>query len=203
MKDPYSVLGVPRDASDDRIKSAYKELARKYSDDSISGERKMQELNEAYDNIVMERGGLGRTTSQASSSGRASRSYSSSQSGRTSDYSDIRDKIRNGRIEDALVLLDGIPKESRNAEWYYLKGVAQQRRGWLDYAAENFAKACSMDPSNSEYAAARSNLENSRSGGFRTAKKKDSGCDACDVCSSLICADCCCECFGGDLIPCC
>ena len=35
MKDPYSVLGVPRDASDDRIKSAYKELARKYSDDSI------------------------------------------------------------------------------------------------------------------------------------------------------------------------
>ncbi|HBN81189.1 MAG TPA: molecular chaperone DnaJ, partial [Ruminococcaceae bacterium] len=28
-------------------------------------------------------------------------------------------------------------------------------------------------------------------------------CSACDACSSLICADCCCECMGGDLIPCC
>ena len=29
------------------------------------------------------------------------------------------------------------------------------------------------------------------------------GCNACDMCSSLICADCCCECMGGDLISCC
>ena len=29
------------------------------------------------------------------------------------------------------------------------------------------------------------------------------GCTACDVCNGLICADCCCECMGGDLISCC
>ena len=29
------------------------------------------------------------------------------------------------------------------------------------------------------------------------------GCNVCDTCSSLILADCCCECMGGDLIPCC
>ncbi|NCU32158.1 MAG: molecular chaperone DnaJ, partial [Candidatus Moranbacteria bacterium] len=28
-------------------------------------------------------------------------------------------------------------------------------------------------------------------------------CTPCNVCSSLICADCCCECMGGDLISCC
>ncbi len=29
------------------------------------------------------------------------------------------------------------------------------------------------------------------------------GCSACDVCYGLMCADCCCECLGGDLISCC
>ncbi len=200
MRDPYSVLGISRDASDDQIRSAYKELARKYSDDSsLSGEKKMNELNEAYDAIVMQRGGLG-NSSYSSPSGQAS---GNDQRAGFSDYSDIREKIRSGRIEDALVLLDGIPQANRSAEWYYLKGVAQQRRGWLDYAADNFAKACSMDPSNREYAAAKSNLENSKTGGFRTSNERNGGCGACDICSGLLCADCCCECCGGDLIPCC
>ncbi|MBQ7047085.1 MAG: DnaJ domain-containing protein [Oscillospiraceae bacterium] len=203
MRDPYSVLGVSKDASDDEIRASYKELARKYSDESsASAEKKMRELNEAYDAIVMQRGGLGQSShSSSSNSGRTSGYYGGS--AQQSDYSDIREKIRSGRIEDALMLLDGIPQSSRNAEWYYLKGVAQQRRGWLDYAAENFAKACSMDPSNREYAAAKSNLENSKNGGFRTSNRRSGGCDACDVCSGLLCADCCCECCGGDLIPCC
>ena len=32
---------------------------------------------------------------------------------------------------------------------------------------------------------------------------KAGGCNACDICNVLICADCCCECMGGELIPCC
>ena len=161
-KNPFSVLGVPDTASDEQIRNAYRELARKYSDSSDDG--KMKELNDAYDQIV---------------------------------------KIRGGRIEDALVLLDGIPEQYRTAEWYYLKGAAQQRRGWLDYASENFDRACRMDPNNREYAAAKENLDASKNGGFRSARKSSSGCSACDVCSGLLCADCCCECMGGDLIPCC
>ena len=155
----------------------------------------MQELNDAYDQIVMLRGGLGGSSSSSS--------RSSSYAGNMSDLSDIREKIRGGRIEDALVLLDGIPEQYRTAEWYYLKGAAQQRRGWLDYASENFDRACRMDPNNREYAAAKENLDSSKNGGFRSARKSSSGCSACDVCSGLLCADCCCECMGGDLIPCC
>ena len=128
-KNPFSVLGVPDTASDEQIRNAYRELARKYSDSSDDG--KMQELNDAYDQIVMLRGGLGGSSSSSSS-------RSSSYAGNMSDLSDIREKIRSGRIEDALVLLDGIPEQYRAAEWYYLKGAAQQRRGWLDYASENF-----------------------------------------------------------------
>ena len=62
MKDPYSVLGVSRNATDDEIKDAYRELARKYHPDNYAGnplsdlaQEKMKEINEAYDAIISER----------------------------------------------------------------------------------------------------------------------------------------------------
>ena len=58
MQDPYKVLGVPRTASDDEIKTAYRNLARKYHPDKYAGsdlaelaEEKMKEINAAYDQI--------------------------------------------------------------------------------------------------------------------------------------------------------
>ena len=59
MKDPYSILGVSKNATDDEIKNAYRELARKYHPDNytdnplsdLAGE-KMKEINEAYDAIM-------------------------------------------------------------------------------------------------------------------------------------------------------
>ena len=62
MTDPYKVLGVERNATDDDIKKAYRELARKYHPDSYAGSpladlasEKMKEINEAYDAIRKER----------------------------------------------------------------------------------------------------------------------------------------------------
>ena len=66
MKDPYSVLGVSQSASDDEIKRAYRELARKYHPDNYQNnpladlaEEKMKEINEAYDTITKQRAGGG------------------------------------------------------------------------------------------------------------------------------------------------
>ena len=116
-----------------------------------------------------------------------------------SQFADIRARINSGRIDDAEMLLDGIPREQRSAEWFFLKGVIQQRRGWFDEAYNNLSTACQMDPQNREYAAAFNNLNNNARGGYR--QTRGGGCSACEICQALWCADCCCECMGGDLIP--
>ena len=71
MKDPYSILGVKRDASDEEIKNAYRALVRKYHPDNYADDNpltelateKMQEVNEAYDEIQRIRQGGGSSQS--------------------------------------------------------------------------------------------------------------------------------------------
>ena len=66
MTNPYSVLGVSPSATDDEIKKAYRELARKYHPDNYHdnpladlASEKMKEINEAYDEITRQRAGGG------------------------------------------------------------------------------------------------------------------------------------------------
>ena len=61
-KNPYDVLGVPQNASDDEIKKAYRELTRKYHPDANVNnpladlaEEKFKEVQEAYDEIMRQR----------------------------------------------------------------------------------------------------------------------------------------------------
>lgn len=197
MKNPYEVLGVTSSASMDEIKRAYRDKARRYSENQA----KMDELNDAYDFIINNFGSNKTNTSYADSGYGAGAA-----GGQTSEFGDIRAKLNSGRIDDAEMLLDGIPYQRRNAEWYYLKGTIQHRKGWLESALENFRKAKEMEPGNSEYEAAFNQLERESKGDFRRNRQNednDGCCSPCNICSSLMCADCCCECMGGDLIRCC
>lgn len=191
MKNPYEVLGTTSAASEAEIRSEYKKKAAMFSDNP----EMMKEIDEAYDTIIM--------NSRFSSSGASGRSAYAN-----SDLSDIREKLNSGRIDDAEMLLDGIPIDRRNAEWYYLKGTIQQRRGWLESAYESFEKAYKMDPSNQEYQIAYNSVRRNRNGEYRAENQQENskgGCcnDPCNICSALLCSDCCCECMGGDLIRCC
>ncbi|MBO5796982.1 MAG: J domain-containing protein [Clostridia bacterium] len=198
MNDPYKVLGISPDATDEQVKAAYRELARKYHPDHYTdnplsdlAQEKMQEINEAYDTIV-------RSRKNGQSAGGSTGGYSRGR------YGDIRRLITEGRIEDAETLLNGVPGISRDAEWHFLKGSVLYKKGWLEDAYQHIATACRMDPTNGEYRAAYAQMSRSRqTGTYTTGQPMVGGCTGCDVCQGLICADCCCECMGGDLLRCC
>ena len=200
-RDPYEVLGISPSATDDEVKSAYRALARKYHPDNYANnplsdlaEEKMQEINDAYDAIVRMRKGGGRQSAGGSS-------YQGGYAG-NSRHGDIRQMINQNRIHDAETLLDGIPSHARDAEWFFLKGSVLYKKGWLEEAYSHFETACRMDPGNMEYRQAYNQVSAYRqTGGYRT--RGGQGADACDVCTTLYCADCCCECMGGDFIRCC
>lgn len=210
MNNPYEILGIYENASDEEIKNAYREKARAiqtadYSNSPLSdiADRKMKELDDAYDAVMAQRRSGNSYSSQNNYGTYTDTSYNSSYTPPT--YQEIREKIRRNDIDAAQILLDNIPETSRIAEWYYLQGMIQQKKGWTNAAYENYTRAYQMDSSNPEYSRAYQMMNNQRSGGYRTAtgRNADSECSFCNICQGLICADCCCECMGGDIIPCC
>ena len=198
MKNPYEVLGVSETATDEEIKTAYRNMAKKYHPDNYTdspladlAEEKMKEINEAYDSICDMR----RNGSRSSSN---SGSYGTGSSYRQTSYPDVRQYIMNGRLDDALELLNGVPENNRNAEWYFLMGMVFSRKGWSDQAYSYFQRAYQMDPSNPEFQAAFNNMNARRTyqnPGYNT-DSSSMGCSACDICTGLMCADCLCSCCG-------
>lgn len=211
MSNPYQVLGVSPSASDDEIKQAYHELARKYHPDKYRdseladlASEKMKEINAAYEEIQKMRSmnGKGSASGQAGSGG-AGRQYAGSADAAT--FAQIRILINQNEIREAERLLYSMPESAHSAEWFFLNGCVLVKKGFYMDAQKMFERACAMDPSNAEYRSARERLQNQANqygGSYRTAER-GGYCSGCDCCASLICADCCCECMGGDLISCC
>jgi curved DNA-binding protein CbpA len=209
MTDPYAVLGVSRNASESELKKAYRELAKRYHPDMGTGAEsssvryaKMQEINSAYDTIIEERRGGGSASDFTGSAGGSAPSGASRRG-----FGDVRNMILSGRIADADMLLTGVPQGERNGEWHFLKGTILYRKGWMSQAYTHFESANRMNPENKEYRDAFEHIRNQQNGnygGYNTNKRSSGcGCSPCDMCCSLLCADKCCECCGGDLITCC
>lgn len=214
MNNPYSVLGVLPSDSEDTVKKAYRTKAFEIENSNMpqaEKQAKMAELDAAFDFVFNEKRGTGNANNSSSQS-----SYYSENS---SQFPDVRRQIADGRLDDAVTILDGIPKNMRSAEWYYLKGVVHRKRGWLNEAHSCFQTAASMDPDNAEYKEAFASISEKAHGGYKLndndrsgcADCCDCGCDCCDcfgdsclddLCT-LWCCDSICECFGGDLCGCC
>ncbi len=195
MNDPYEILGVSKDASPEEIKKAYRRLAKKYHPDNYINNpladlaaEKFKEINEAYEQLSGN--GTGNYQGQ-------SRGYSSGGAG---NFAQIRNLINTSHIDEADRALDQI--SNRNAEWFFLKGTIFMRRGWYSQGLNFIRQAVNMEPHNLEYRATL-NQYMSQSQQYRNVGAPMGNASACDCCQSLICADCCCECMGGDLISCC
>ena len=176
--DPYKVLGVTPQTSDDDVKRAYRELARKYHPDNYVNnpladlaETRMKEINEAYDMIMNER------RNPAGGSSGQQQSYGGAYNGQ--QYGGYQQRTYTGA----------------NAEWFYLTGTVYYRKGWYDEAARAYTQACQMDPNNAEYQHALQNLHLSGGyGGYRP-MQETSMCDCCV--QTLICNCCLNMCCGG------
>ena len=197
MNDPYKILGVSPDASDEDIKTAYRALARKYHPDKYQGDsdmaemagEKMKEINAAYDEIQKIRAGQSRG---GQSTGGYGNPYGQYAGGSSNPYVTARQLINLRRVGEAAQILASIPESERSAEWYFLMGCVAVGHNHFADAQHFFDTACGMDPGNAEYANARERLYN-RGNGFGSGQSSNPGCSVCDICTAFMCADCCCD----------
>ena len=185
VSDPYKVLGVSRDASDEEIKKAYRELTKKYHPDLNPGDehaaQMMNDVNAAYDQIK-------NGTAQQQYAGGSSSQYQyqyqqyadpfqgyrdpwgyswnswqgTQQQTERVEFTAAKNYIRNGMYQEALNALSSVPVQERDGKWYYLCAGANMYLGKKIAALDAARRAVEIEPDNEDY---RRLLEQLQSGG--------------------------------------
>jgi len=206
FKDPFVVLGLDSGATQAEVQEAYEKLREEYRNEiHLEGDggkhaaKKLSEIEEAY-HAAMDRLSRGAEVKGV--------------------YDHVASLLKSRKYDDAQSALDKI--SDRGAEWHYYQSAVYHGKGWYYEAKAQLDMAIGMDPDNQKYkdtlermkahsadpmgnGAAQQQAGGAPRGGYDTYENMDRrrGASAGDCCASLICADCCCECMGGDLIRCC
>ena len=160
MIDPYGVLGLTRNASDEDIKKAYRTLSRKYHPDAninnpnkAAAEEKFKEVQAAYNQIMDERQNGGASSFGGSYGYNGGYSYSN-YNNYENDSNEMRaaaNYINSRHYAEAMNVLRSIPDEKRGGKWYFFAAVASQGLGNLNDAREYISRAIALEPSNIRY----------------------------------------------------
>lgn len=216
QKNPFIILGISENATQQEAFEAYTSLRKQYSEDRfLEGEaganaaKKLSEIEQAYTDCL----DLIRNRSD--------------EGGKKPIYDEIASAIREKDIYKAQTLLDDISE--RGAEWHYYQSIVFYNKGWMLDSKKQLEIAVSLEPSNEKYRTSLSKMEakmnpqqpnagaqgqtntqggyydntaggnpnsNTR-GGYEQPTRTAGGCTCCDFCAGMLCADMCCDCMGG------
>ena len=158
MFDPYSVLGVSRDASDEEIKKAYRKLSRKYHPDAninnpnkAQAEEKFKEVQQAYEQIMKEKeyGTSGNYNSYDGFGGFGGQSRRTYQDEEAIRRQAVANYIQSRHFQEAMNVLSSLSQ--RNGQWYYLSAMANMGLGNNVNAMNDARTAVNMEPDNMQY----------------------------------------------------
>ncbi len=201
-KNPYIVLKIPDNSPDDAVDKAYAELKEQYSKDMyLEGDagrtaaKNLTELEQAYSDLLELRNQRNNTQNYGSNLG------------------EINELIKQNQLNEAQTKLDAITEHT--GEWHYLQSIIYYKKNWYTESKKQLSMALQLEPNNAKYKEAYQRLESMTGSSYQQNmgrapeaeyRNTNGGCcgdSESNCCLNLLVADCCCECMGGDLIPCC
>ena len=177
IDDPYKILGLQQGASDDDIKKAYKQMAKKYHPDlnqnSPEAAEMMKKVNEAYDILINHKSYGPSASSYGNGYGNQQQQgnpfYWYANYGNGGGYSNFDEAAFNRQYgpgptiqrakamynqrqySRALNELRQMPESQRTAEWHYVASMCHSAMGNSVDAQYEMKKAHEMDPGNATY----------------------------------------------------
>lgn len=222
MSDPYKILGVSRDASDDEIKKAYRQLSRKYHPDANinnpnkdKAEEMFKLVQQAYDQIMDQRKNGGSFNGYGGSGGYGGYGngggfggfegwgdfggFGQSRTNESQSDAYLRaaaNYINNRHFTEALNVLSQV--EERSSKWYYYSAIANNGVGNNIIALDHARIALQMEPNNYNYQRLVQTLESG--GQWYSSQQETFGGMNVTPCCSNPCLTCCvlnslCNCF--------
>ena len=202
---PYKVLQLEESATKEQVEESYRRLREQYAEARFQpGEagaeaaEKLGELERAYQDVLNDL-----------------QSKENRQQYGT-EYGEIEALIKSGKLTEAQQKLDDIPVH--DGEWHYLQSIVFYKKNWFLESKKQLEYALKADPENTKYRNSLNKLQqilasntispdqlHSKESHTTDGTSRGKGIPTCtgNCCSDLCIADCCCECMGGDLIPCC